>query len=375
MGKKAILKVYGDIGESVPDMFFMEGPDTVSAKQVSEFLDQNQDADEIIVKINSRGGDVQEGWAIHDLLINSGKKISTIGEGKVYSIATIIFLAGEERSMMQNADGLIHNPFIPEYTLADKYESTDLLKIAESLAQEEEKILDFYALRTGTDKAKLATYMKDETKLSANDMLTLGFATKILEPVKAYAFYKLKNLTIMKETEEKAFFERLGTLLDSKIAKAFSRLPEGKNIELTDTSGNTLTVDKPEGDPAVGDKASPDGTFVMDNGDTIIVTNGMIESITPQEAEPGDGELEKAQAEIQRLKDELAAATAKVAEVETEKVAFAKKEKEASDLITELRNLKNSWKPEGRASGEGGQNKVDGIDLDRVKEIIKNSKS
>jgi predicted nucleic acid-binding Zn-ribbon protein len=101
----------------------------------------------------------------------------------------------------------------------------------------------------------------------------------------------------------------------------------------------------------------------------------VIESITPQETEPVDDELSKAQAEIQRLKDELATATAKVAESETASVAFAKKEKEASDLITELRNLKNTWKPEGRASGDGGQNKVDGIDLDRVKEIIKNSKS
>jgi len=45
--------------------------DTVSSKSVSDFLDENKDADEIIVKINSRGGDVQEGWGIYDLLANS----------------------------------------------------------------------------------------------------------------------------------------------------------------------------------------------------------------------------------------------------------------------------------------------------------------
>jgi ATP-dependent protease ClpP protease subunit len=190
----AVLKIYGDIGESDPmlAMFGMEDSN-ISAKTVSEFLDNNKDSQSLTVKINSRGGDVQEGWAIYDLLTNSGKKITTVGEGRVYSIATIIFLAGSERQMMKNADGLIHNPYIPPYTLADAYGSEDLQKIADGLQQEEEKILDFYAEKTGYDKEKLREYMKEDTKLSADDMLTLGFATKVLEPVKAYAYIKPIN--------------------------------------------------------------------------------------------------------------------------------------------------------------------------------------
>ena len=212
MVMEAILKIYGDIGE--------EG---INATYVSDFLEQNKSADNFIIKINSRGGDVQEGWTIHDLIVNSGKRIKTIGEGKIYSIATIIFLAGTEREIMKNADGLIHNPFIPEYTLADSYGSDDLIKIADSLIQEEQKILDFYAERTGADKAKLAEYMKEDTKLSAEDMLSLGFATKIIEPVKAYALYKPK----IDNMDEKLFFEKLGATLDNAIVKiaGFSRLP------------------------------------------------------------------------------------------------------------------------------------------------------
>ena len=135
----AVLKIYGDIGESNPLGELFDGVEMISAKMVSDFLDKRKNTDQIIVRINSRGGDVQEGWAIHDLLVNSGKKIKTIGEGKIYSIATIVFLAGEEREIMSNADGLIHNPYIPPYTLADQYESEDLIRIAESLKQEEEK--------------------------------------------------------------------------------------------------------------------------------------------------------------------------------------------------------------------------------------------
>jgi ATP-dependent protease ClpP protease subunit len=283
----ATLKIYGDIGEDMAGGMFFDSPaDTISAKMVSDFLDEHKNAKTIIVRINSRGGDVQEGWAIHDLLTTSGKKIKTIGEGKIYSIATIIFLAGSEREIFRNADGLIHNPFIPPYTLADQYESGDLVKIAESLVQEEEKILDFYAERTGHPRDKLAELMKNETKLSAEDMLTLGFATRIIEPVRAFAYMKPLNIyNQMDEQHKKAFFERLGNVLESAIAKAFgSRLPDPTNMELTDTSGNKFTVEKESGDPAVGDPAKPDGTYVMENGNTIVVTGGKIESITPAES-------------------------------------------------------------------------------------------
>ena len=369
----AVLKIYGDIGESAPDFFMLEPADTVSAKDVSAFLDANKDAKEITVRINSRGGDVQEGWAIYDLLTTSGKTIKTIGEGKVYSIATIIFLAGSERSMLKNADGLIHNPFIPPYTLADAYESTDLLKIAESLAQEEEKILDFYAEKTGTDKAKLATYMKDETKLSAEDMLALGFATKIVEPVRAYAIFKPKNInTMATDAEKKTILDRFEALLQGDIAKAFSRLPL-KNMELTDTAGNTFTVQKESGEPAVGDVAAPDGTYVMPDGKTIIVAGGVITEIQTAEAETEMDKVKKEndqlKAEIETLKANATAAETATAEAAAAKASYTANEAKALALIGELEALKNDWQPAGRSAGEGGKNKVDGIDLDRVKEV------
>jgi ATP-dependent Clp protease protease subunit len=362
---EAILKIYSDIGVSdgFSQMFGIED-DLTSAKIVSEFLDANKEASEIIVKINSRGGDVQEGWAIYDLLTTSGKKIKTIGEGKVYSIATIVFLAGSEREMLANADGLIHNPYIPPYTLSDKYESTDLIKIAENLAQEEEKILDFYSEKTGTAKEKLAEYMKEETKLSAEDMVTLGFATKVIEPVKAFAYIKPKNNFIMTETQEAKFFEKLGSTLDSAVAKMFSRLPV-KNIVLKDVDGKELTVEKETGDPAVGDKATPDGTFVLETGQTVTVLNGEITEIA--EKPTGETELEKANAKIADLE-------AKIAEAEAAKASFTKKETQAVALINELTALKNTWKPSGRQ--RVNENKEVGvIDFARVHEIIKNSKT
>jgi len=370
---EAVLKIYGDIGEANKMLeIFDVSDDTISAKAVSDFLDENKDATGITVKINSRGGDVQEGWTIHDLLVNSGKKIKTIGEGKVYSIATIVFLAGSEREFMKNADGLIHNPFIPPYTLADQYEAGDLEAIAEALRQEEAKILDFYVSRTGADEATLAEYMKEDTKLSAEDMLSLGFATKIVEPIMAFAYFTPKNKFKM---DEKAFFEKLGSSLDGAIAK-MKNLSRISNQTLKDKDGNEFTLEKETGVPAVGDKATPDGTYVMESGKTITIEGGVISSI--KEAAADKTELELANEKIVELEAKIADSEVAKAEAEaakTEAELAQTKAKEAVDLaqgiVTELTNLKNSWKPDSRNRSFANTDKVGNINLARVAEIRK----
>jgi len=385
MDTPATLLIYGDIGESIPGSIFDDPVGNISAKMVSEFLDQNKAAKQIIVRINSRGGDCQEGYTIYDLLTTSGKKIKTVGEGKIYSIATIIFLAGSEREMMANADGLIHNPFIPPYTLADAYGSEDLTKIAESLQQEEAKMLEFYAEKTGTSSTKLAEYMKEETKLSAQDMLDLGFATKILQPVKAFAFINPNKKFNMTPDSEKAFFEKLGTTLDNAIAKiaGFSRLSIKSQL-LTDKDGKELTLDKETGVPAVGDKASPDGVFLMADGNTITVSGGVITTIVPSDPAMMDKEaLEAAKQKVAELEGKVTAAEAKVAEAEAKvteaeeaKVALKNAEVEAVALVAELRALKNAWKPEARKT-VNTKTKVEasGVDLSRVRDLVnKNNK-
>src|SRR6056297_93805 len=112
----------------------------VNLKQVVEQIKQNKDADILNVHIRSEGGDVWEGFAIHDALFNSGKEIHTIGEGIVASIATVIFLSGSKRYMSKNAEFMIHNPWT--YGMGS---ASDLEKTAGELRDIEDKIVAFYA--------------------------------------------------------------------------------------------------------------------------------------------------------------------------------------------------------------------------------------
>jgi hypothetical protein len=60
---------------------------------------------------------------------------------------------------------------------------------------------------------------------------------------------------------------------------------------------------------------------------------------------------------------------------ETAIAGFKASEKEMTDLISELRTLKNEWKPENRSRFNAGGQKIDGIDMNRVREIIDKNKS
>ena len=64
---------------------------------------------------------------------------------------------------------------------------------------------------------------------------------------------------------------------------------EPKAMELNTADGQTLTVEREEGDPQVGDKASPDGTFEMPDGKTIVVEDGVITDIKTADDPNNDG--------------------------------------------------------------------------------------
>jgi ATP-dependent Clp protease, protease subunit len=360
----AVLRIYSDIGEPSFD-FFMGSSEAFSSKDLVSFLDEHKEEKQIEVHINSCGGDVQEGWAIYDLLKGSGKKIKTIGEGKVYSIATVIFLAGDEREMMPNADGLIHLPHIPEYTLSGQYQADDLKAIAEQLEQEEQKILNLYVSVTGQPEQVLRDYMDNETKMSSDDMIKLGFATKIAEPVKAVAYYNFKKQK-MAEFDEKGFWNKF----EEKLTN-FSRLFGVKNQqELTDTSGAKFTLEKESGDPAVGDKAAPDGVYTMPKGEVITVKGGLITEIAP--AAPQNEEAKALKAENEALKKELEGLKTQAKAATEAEASFKAKETEAKALVTELQNMKNEWKPDGRTGNPGKNSTENGnIKYDVVKENLK----
>ena len=64
--------------------------------------------DDIQVILNSPGGYTNAGWAFIDMMRFVKNKVITIAVGEICSMATDIFVAGDERIMSPNATAMIH---------------------------------------------------------------------------------------------------------------------------------------------------------------------------------------------------------------------------------------------------------------------------
>lgn len=363
-----ILKVYSAIMPE-EDRMVMQwmGLDGVSFNSIDEFIASiPEDDDTIDMRINSPGGVVPEGWAIIDKLRATGKKITATIEGDAASMAAIVLLAASERKAYKHARLLIHDAYFPEYTLAGAYRKEDLEKLAASLEEDNQRALDFMVERTGADRDTLSALMKEDKFIDMEQAKELGFIHEILEPASARATSpkgwkkpETNSSTDMSKNNKiasafKAFAEALG------ISVKMEDEPAAVGYILTAQDGTEINIDKPEGeDPAVGDSASPDGEFLMPDGTTIVVADGVITEIRdaePADDEPADDEPatdEAHEAEIAAKDAEIAALQARITELEAnqmnddQKTILAKVEKAGGKAWLE-KATQSGYKPAKR---------------------------
>lgn len=164
------LMLYGDIS----DMSWWG--DEVTPKQFKEDLDALGDITELRIYINSGGGDVFAGQAIHSMLKrHSATKIVYI-DGLAASIASVIAMAGDKIIMPTNAMMMIHKCWTIALGNAE-----EMRKIADDLDKIDESIIAAYVGKTGLDETDIIELMEDETWMTAQDAIDYGFADEIEE--------------------------------------------------------------------------------------------------------------------------------------------------------------------------------------------------
>ena len=382
----AYLKIYSPIvnEDNKAMTLFFSGVEGVSFQDIDEFISSIPENDNLIdMRLHCAGGDVIEGWAMVDKLRATGKEICATIEGQCASMATVLLCAApkEARRAYPHAQILIHDPYIPEYTLADAYRAEDLEKIAADLRANTEKILDFYVERTGANREELAALMKDDKWIDTAEAQRLGFISEIIPPASAYAGKGAdawpnnnQNKTSMKnEKTMQAAMKRLAALMGFNVTPA-----QIVAYELDTESGETITIDKPEGEaPAVGDNASPDGEHKMPDGKTIVIEDGIITEIRAAEGQGGEGPEPVAEGEdekdarIAELEAENAELKERIAELEQElegakSVAKTSDEKRILNLVKVaggidwLKKVQSEYKPAGRGFPQSGKTETEG---------------
>lgn len=328
----------------------------VNLKSVVNQIQAAKDADVLKIHIRSEGGDVNEGFAIYDALTNSGKTVETIGEGIVASIATVIFLSGSKRTMSPNAEFLIHNP----WTFGGGT-SKDMQKQADELKAIEDKLMNFYNSKTGTDIETLKNLMNNETLLTAEQSKNYGFATDVMEVFKAVALFNNSNNLTMTE------IEKINDSVDKKLSKFSVILNKLENLfspvqNLKVTAGDGTVLDfgdqvQEQSEIAVGMTATVEGggqasgEYVMPDGSKITFEAGKITVITPAVDEGEDLAKENAdlKAEIETLKaqnllaqENLTKATGSIIEMKAEFTA----------LKAQIKTDIESFAPEKKKDGD-----------------------
>jgi ATP-dependent Clp protease, protease subunit len=179
----AEIVIYDEIGKS------FWGEATVSAKQFLEDLQALGEVENITLRINSPGGDVFDGVAIHNALKNHGAKITAHIDGIAASIASYIAMAANKVVMPANAFMLIHGSSGFVFGNADDMRST-----ADDLDRIDKSITATYVARSKSTAAKIKALMKEDRLMDAAEAKELGLADEVTKEVKMAAKFSLRLL-------------------------------------------------------------------------------------------------------------------------------------------------------------------------------------
>lgn len=370
----AKLRIYNQIVNEEDKVFLQDwyGTDGVCYKDIPEFLDSMEEGDnEIDIKLHCPGGDCIEGWAIYDALRNSGKTISATIEGECSSMATIILLAApkERRFGFENARMCIHNPAVAwldlwsdERLTADEIKNLKAKLTAQeiSLIEEQNKILNLYVERTGADREELQSLMNEDKYVDMARAAKLGFIASTLAP-NTDNKKKHKSSKSSKMAKEQIKIEnRIVKKLLSMAGIAKIEDVQILDQKITAADGTEFTVEREDGDPQVGDKAYPNGTYVLEDGTTIVVADEVIESITPADngdGEGGDGNGEgdgsnDLKAQVDNLTQQVADLTEQVNTLTSEKEALATDKANLESKVTDLEAKVAALEPEAKTDEE-----------------------
>lgn len=135
------------------------------------------DVDEIVVRINSGGGDVFAANAIYTRLKDHKAKITVKIDGWAASAATIIAMAGDTILIPANGVFMIHNPLMG---VSGYYGAEDFVKLSEELAVIKQSIINGYCLKTGKNEAEISALMDKETWLDGKQAVESGFCDEIM---------------------------------------------------------------------------------------------------------------------------------------------------------------------------------------------------
>lgn len=233
------LLLYGEIADAT------WWGNEVTPKQFWDDLQNLGDIKELKVYINSPGGDVFAGQAIHSMLRRHQARVMVYVDGLAASAASLVAMAGDRIIMPRNAMMMVHRP----WTIVAGNAAT-LRQIADDLDKIMESMLAVYESRTGLDRTRVMELLDAETWMTAEEAVSLGFADEIEEAKAVVASISSQGRLVVNGVEvDLSQFRN-----PPKVLVATAPVPEVSNgVVPDDVSRETAPEDTPWEAPALSD--------------------------------------------------------------------------------------------------------------------------
>ena len=170
------ITLYGDVlsrqyydwwtGEPEPGLY-------ITPEGFMEDLALVKDKSKITVKLNSCGGDLYTGIAIHNALKALPGEVNVIIEGIAASAASVIACAGDTVTVYPGSLVMIHGVSIMTW---DWLNIQDMKQLINGMDASERAVAAIYNAKTGIDTDTLRNMMKKETWMTGEEAVEKGFA-------------------------------------------------------------------------------------------------------------------------------------------------------------------------------------------------------
>jgi len=166
--RAAEVWIYGDIGES------WDGESVAAKSFVKDFA--AIDADDITVRINSYGGSVTDGLAIHNAIKRHPANVTIEIDGAAFSIASLIAMAGDDVRMADNALMMVHAPW--GFAMGNAAELRDT---ADTLDKYASAMSSAYIAKSGKPADDILALLQDgkDHWFTAAEALAEGFVNSV----------------------------------------------------------------------------------------------------------------------------------------------------------------------------------------------------
>lgn len=169
-----VVNIFGVIGEDF-------WSDSITPRMIERRLSEIGQRD-VIVNINSPGGDFFDGQAIFNMLRLHPGQVTARVLGVAASAASVIAMAGDRIEMPAASWMMIHNT----WTIAVGDRNV-LGEVIRDLAKFDQVSAELYAARTGGKVADIAKMMDAQTFMGGKEAADNGFADAVIDPVKTAA--------------------------------------------------------------------------------------------------------------------------------------------------------------------------------------------